>query len=240
MLSDPQTQTRFSEGRIFPQTPWSLIRQSQDAADPQAMASLDRLARAYWRPLYVCVRAMGYDHPAAEDEVQRLFEVIASRDSLRAVMPGESRFRSFMVTCLKNSMASQHRWKTRIKRGEGVVPGLLEEDLQVMAHDEPEVAMDRAWAREVFERAFTLLEVDAARRGRAEAFVVLMPVLRGEAPEGGYAALGVQLAVAEGTVRKMVFDLRARLGLLIRNEVASTVVNPAEVEDEVRYLVSLI
>jgi RNA polymerase sigma factor (sigma-70 family) len=240
MQSDSPAQTRFSEGQIFPQTPWSLIRRSQDAADPMAMASLDRLARAYWRPLYACVRAMGYDHAAAEDEVQRLFEVIASRDSLREVMPGESRFRSFMVTCLKNSMASQHRWKTRVKRGEGVELEVLEEGLQVLADDDPEMAMDRAWAREVFERAFTLLKEDAAKRDRAEAFVVLMPVLRGEAPAGGYAALGVQLAVTEGTVRKMVFDLRARLGLLIRNEVAATVVNPAEVEGEVRYLVSLI
>ena len=63
--------------------------------------------------------------------------------------------------------------------------------------------------------------------------------LRGESPLGGYAALGVLLVVAEGAAREMVFDLRARLGVLIRNEVATTVADPAEVDDEVRYLVSL-
>ena len=48
------------------------------------------------------------------------------------------------------------------------------------------------------------------------------------------------LSATEAGARKMVFDLRARLGVMIRREVAATVVNPAEEEDELRYLLSLL
>ena len=100
--------------------------------------------------------------------------------------------------------------------------------------------MDRAWVRELFDRAMARLAEDATERGRGEIFAVLKPVLAGEMPEGGYAALAVTLGSTDGTVRKMVFDYRARLGVLIRQEVAQTVADPADVDDELRHLVALL
>jgi hypothetical protein len=84
---------RDESPNVFPNTSWSLIRQSQDIANPEAVQALDQLARAYWRPLHACVCAMGYTYQDAEDAVQRMFEQLVSRDSLRAVLPGETRFR---------------------------------------------------------------------------------------------------------------------------------------------------
>lgn len=237
--------SRFGRERLFPNTPWSLIQQSQVPEDTRALAALDALARAYWRPLYACVRAMGIDHAPAEDQVQRTFETLVMRDSLRAVVPGQVRFRSFLMACLKNTVVSSHRHDMSQKRGEGVVPEPLDGKaaLSVTEHaatTSPELALDRAWAREVFERAFVRLEADALKRGRADAFTILRPMLRGEALTDGYAGLSVQLQVTEGTVRKMAFDLRARLGAMIRQEVAATVADPAEVDDELRHLMALL
>ena len=229
---------------VFPNTQWSLIRLSQEAGNPAALAALDRLARCYWRPLYACVRAMGYTHQGAEDAVQRMFEQLVSRDSLRAVLPGETRFRSFLITCLKNSLASEHRARLRQKRGGGVEMESLDAEEVTERGDPlampPEVTLDREWAREIFARALGQLEADTARRGRQAVFQELQPVLRGEQPEGGYAGVAARLGVTEGTARKTVFDLRARLGAMIRREVTATVVAPAEVDEELRYLVSLL
>ena len=69
---------------------------------------------------------------------------------------------------------------------------------------------------------------------------MLKPVIAGEMPDGGYAALAEKLATVEGTVRKMVFDFRARLGGLVRQEVELTVSDPADVDDELRHLVALL
>jgi len=237
---------RFPQERIFPTTPWSLVRDSHDEANPRAMAALDRLARAYWRPLYACVRAMGFPHSQAEDEVQKMFEKLLSRETLQRMVPGQTRFRFFLLACLKNSVSSSRRMDMAGKRGEGVVPDRLEDAPEAMQmrsncpNASPEVAMDRAWAQEVFERAFTLLQEDAVKRGREAQFAVLLPLLRGAFPDCGYAGLAARLEVSEGAVRKMVFDLRARLGILIRQQVAATVVDPAEVDEELRHLLSLI
>ena len=238
---------RKNEGQhnlLFPNTSWSLIRQSQEVANPDALRALDALARAYWRPLYACVRSMGYAHQGAEDAVQRMFEQLVSRDSLRAVLPGETRFRSFLITCLKNSMASEYRARTRQKRGGGVnVDSLGPEEMAELGDEislPPEETLDREWAREIFARCLELLEADAVERGRQAVFAEVRSVLRGEQPAGGYAALAERLGATEGGARKMVFDLRARLGVMIRREVAATVVDPAEVDEELRYLLSLL
>ncbi len=229
---------------MFPNTAWSLIRQSQEVADPEALQALDRLARSYWRPLYVYVRSAGHNQQEAEDAVQRFFEQMLTRGSLRAVIPGETRFRSFLIACLKRSMVSEHRAQGRQKRGgqqelEPLTPE-MEEVLEGEAGLPPEMTLDRAWAEDLFERSFAQLEADAVERGREGAFAILRPVLRGVPPEGGYQALAVQMGVSEGTARKMVFDLRARLGVMIRRAVAATVADPAETEDELRYLFSLL
>ena len=238
--------SRFPNKPLFPSTPWSLIVDAHDEGNPRAMAALDRLAHAYWRPMYACVRAMGFAHAQAEDEVQRMFERLLSRETLRSVAPGQTRFRYFLLACLKNSVSSSKRMEMAGKRGEGMVPERLEDAPEAMQKQSdcpnvsPEVVMDRAWAQEVFERAFTLLEADAVKRGREGQFAVLLPLLRGAFPDRGYAGLAARLEVSEGTARKMVFDLRARLGLLIRKQVEATVVDPAEVDDELRHLLSLL
>lgn len=245
-MPDLASASRFPHKPLFPSTPWSLIVDSHDEGNPRAMAALDRLAHAYWRPLYACVRAMGFAHAQAEDEVQRMFERLLTRETLRTVAPGQTRFRYFLLTCLKNSVSSSKRMEMAGKRGDGVVPDRLEdspETLQLRANCQsasPEVAMDRAWAQEVFERAFTLLEADAVKRGREAQFAILLPLLRGAIPDCGYAGLADRLHVSEGAARKMVFDLRARLGLLIRKQVEATVVDPAEVDEELRHLLSLL
>ena len=236
--------TQGEENSLFPNTSWSLIRQTQEVANPDALRALDALARAYWRPLYACVRSMGYAHQGAEDAVQRMFEQLVSRDSLRVVLPGETRFRSFLITCLKNSMASEYRARTRQKRGGSMEIESMGPDELAELGDEislpPEEAMDREWAREIFTKGMEQLEADAVARGRQAVFAVVLPVLRGEQPMGGYAGLATRLSITEGGARKIVFDLRARLGVMIRREVAATVVDPAEVEDELRYLLSLL
>jgi RNA polymerase sigma-70 factor (ECF subfamily) len=217
--------------------------QSTDAS--KAIAQLDRLARTYWRPLYAYVRGTGRTHEQAADEVQAFFASLVMRDSLRQVQPGVTRFRSFLLACLKNSLASAGRRDLAQKRGgnashvpldelgSGVVPPIPNAAT-------PQEALDRVWAQEIFDRAFDRLQCDARDRGREEIFTILRPVLLGATPEGGYAAVGADLGVTEGTARKMVFDLRVRFGEFLRQEVLQTVARAEDVEDELRYLLGLL
>jgi hypothetical protein len=63
-----------------------------------------------------------------------------------------------------------------------------------------------------------------------------MPYLTdaGELPP--YAAVAAELGLSEGAVKVAVHRLRQRFGAVLKLEIAETVLNPAEVDDEVREL----
>ena len=42
--------------RGFHTTHWSIIALASDAQSPGSLAALEKLCRAYWFPLYACVR----------------------------------------------------------------------------------------------------------------------------------------------------------------------------------------
>jgi hypothetical protein len=101
---------------------------------------------------------MGIDHEQAKDEVQRTFETLVMRDSLRAVVPVQVRFRSFLMACLNKTVVSSHRRDIAHKCGQGLVPEPLDGKaaqsvIGPAAATSPELALDRASARAVFERA---------------------------------------------------------------------------------------
>ena len=51
-----------------------------------------------------------------------------------------------------------------------------------------------------------------------------------------YAEIGATLGMSEGAVKVAIHRLRRRFQELVRDEVAQTVDGPAEVEEEMRYL----
>lgn len=176
----------------FPETRWSVIAGAQAAEPAGVLPALDLLARAYWKPLYCYVRSTGCSHAQAADAVQGFFASVFSRETLRRVAPSTTRFRVFLLVCLKNWLASDARRATAAKRGgsQQVLEPLHELPFDIVPPALPETtpseALDRAWAREVFDRAFARLAEDAARRGRAEMFGALRPILFGASVEGGF------------------------------------------------------
>jgi len=60
--------------------------------------------------------------------------------------------------------------------------------------------------------------------------------LSGDAPVSSYRELGEALGMSEDAVKVAVHRLRRRFGELLREEIAETVGDPSEVDDEIRYL----
>ena len=76
--------------------------------------------------------------------------------------------------------------------------------------------------------------------GKRDLFERLKGFVWGEKSGLSYAAMAEQLGMTEGAVKVAVHRLRQRYGELLRAEIAQTVATPAEVEEELRYLVSVI
>src|SRR5438128_12699205 len=100
----------------------------------------------------------------------------------------------------------------------------------------PERLFDLRWAVTVVEHALRRLREECERKGRRRLFHALSSHLTAERDEVSYANLSAALGIAESAVKKQLHTMRQRYRSLLRNEVAHTVENPADVEDEIRYL----
>ena len=60
--------------------------------------------------------------------------------------------------------------------------------------------------------------------------------LLGQAPPGGYAEIARRLDSTEGAVKVSVHRLRRRFQAQLKHDIAETVADSADVDDEIRYL----
>ncbi len=232
---------------LFPMTMWSAVIGTGDADEVGALRALDRLARAYWRPLYVFVRQRGLVHEDASDAVQGFFAHLLSKEMLHRVERRETRFRTFLLHCFTNWLISAQRRETAAKRGGNNfhVP-LAEFDSEsgwIVARetDSPEVAFDRRWAHTIFQRAQERLGLEIASQERADYLRELhRRVFHPGADGPNWAEVAQRFGMSEGAVRKAALELRGRFAGLLRAEVLEVVSDPTEVDAELRYLFELL
>jgi RNA polymerase sigma-70 factor (ECF subfamily) len=80
------------------------------------------------------------------------------------------------------------------------------------------------------------LQQEFSEAGKDELFNMLRNYLVEGATEMSYAEGARRLGMSEAALRKAVERLRLRYQELFRQEIAHTVTSPAEVEDELRHL----
>lgn len=228
----------------FPATAWSMLRQTCDNAPEEALAGWERLARAYWQPLYAFLRRRGMAHDAAADDIQGFFAHLLSKDFLRSIERGNGLFRSFLITSLQNWRADQNRAATARKRGGGLTHIPLDEletagTMPLAPEDSPEEAFDRRWARTVYDNSLATLHIRLTSRGREPQFLQLRGLLNGQG-SAKYQEIAAALGMSESAVKQAALELRREFGGVLRNEIRRTVADETQVDDEVRYLIRLL
>ena len=230
-----------SEG--FDTTNWSLVLAVMDSAPGRSFDALERLCSRYWFPVYASIRRHGNDVHQAEDLTQGFFEFVIEHGLLQRAQRDRGRFRSFILSSLNNFLHNQHDRATAAKRGgkHRIVPLDDTDAEQILASEPPQTgdSFDRRWAVTLIRRVTENLRAEFAGRGRAAVYDALAPHLSGEPSRGDYERIAGSLAMETGTVRVALHRLRHRFGELLRSEVAYTVANPDEVEEEIRYLLSV-
>jgi hypothetical protein len=213
----------------------------------EALTGLERLARAYWKPLYVFARQRGATHDAAADEVQGFFEYLLSRDMLQKVQRGEVRFRSFLLRCFTNWLVNEHQKNGAAKRGGGAALLRIDElDSQMdepalIEGKSPDTAYDQGWAQALVDQAMKRLELELEQRENREFLLELKQrtfATTGAGPD--WEELALRHGMTHGAVRKAATDQRRRFGVLLRTEVRNVVSKDEEVDDELRYLIELL
>jgi RNA polymerase sigma factor (sigma-70 family) len=232
---------------VFVTTHWSVVLSARQKDSPRSSDALETLCRTYWYPLYAYVRRQGHSPPDAQDLTQEFFARLLQKDYLKAAAQEKGRFRTFLIVALKRFLANEWDRARAQKRGGGQLAVPLDTELAEQRYlGEP---LESATADRVFERrwALTLLDRTMARlreeftgAGKAEEFDRLKVCLTAERGEISYAEIAAALAMSESTARVAVHRLRRRFREVFREEIAHTVSGPEEIEEEVRYLMSVL
>lgn len=83
------------------------------------------------------------------------------------------------------------------------------------------------------------LAAEYQANGTGERFALLEQFLPGEESDPTYAEAGAHLGVAERTIKSDVHRLKKRYRDLLRAEIAHTVGTPAEIDEELRHLLTV-
>ena len=229
----------------FPTTRWTLVVAAADPQRKDARSALVSLCEGYWYPLYAYVRRRGYPAEQAQDLTQEFFVRVLEGRYLDRADPEKGRFRSFILTSLKFFVADEEDRHRARKRGGGVLVPLEfssgEERYQhEPAHDEtPERIFERRWALSMLDRVVERLRDEFLQHGRPEHFERLKVFLLGQS-DTPYATLASEMHTSEGALKVAIHRLRKRYRDLFRQEIADTVVDPTEVEFELRFLAAVL
>jgi RNA polymerase sigma factor (sigma-70 family) len=242
---NPTAKTTGPAGGIFATTHWTVVLAAGRGDSRQADVALEELCRTYWYPLYAYVRRHGHSREDAEDLTQGFFARLLEKNYLEGITSDKGRFRAFLLVALKRFLANEWDRANTQKRGGGVIPLSLDwQDAEMRyqinpAHNlSPDKLYDRAWAVIVLERVITRLRDENGADGKAGQYEQLKPFLmvgKGEIPYGQAAA---ELKMSEGAVRVAVHRLRRRYRELLRDEIAQTLANPAQADEEMQALFS--
>lgn len=232
----------FSPAR-FPTTQWSRVISAGGPDAPEAKASLAELCHAYWYPLYAYIRRRGHDPERARDLTQDFFARALEKGLLAEADPARGRFRSFLRTVCAHFLANRRDWERARKRGGGRpvlsidAAGAEGQYARELADGlTPERIFDRSWALTLLARVLDVLGREYDEAGKADTFGALRGVLAGEAEESSYAAIAARLGTTPGAARVAAHRLRRRYGELLRREIAATLADPEQIDDEIRDL----
>src|SRR5258708_4498387 len=146
--------------RVFATTHWSVVLSAGQKDSAQAAASLEKLCRAYWYPLYAYVRRRGYSPEDAQDLTQGFFARLLERDYVKQAERERGKFRTFLLTTFSHFLADDWDRAHRLKRGGNreviSIDALTAEEryrLEPADLADPVKLFERRWATTLLERA---------------------------------------------------------------------------------------
>lgn len=225
----------------FPVTRWSVVA----AAGVRSAVALEELCAAYWRPLYAHARRQGLNPSDADDRVQAFFCQLLERDGVAQAERSRGRFRTFLLCSFGNHLRDAHDHATAQRRDARRLLWLDALDAEARLAHEPAVpasadgAFDRAWALQVLDLVMADLADECQRTGKERQFAAFRPVLAGDA-EARIPELAAELGLHPGATKVALHRLRERWRTLLRERVADTVADPADIDDELRHLVTAV
>jgi RNA polymerase sigma factor (sigma-70 family) len=230
----------------FTATHWSMVLDAQSELRA-ARAALEKLCRIYWRPIYSFVRRQGIGPEDAEDLTQGFFALLLERKDLDTVRKEKGRLRPYLLASLKNFLTDGRRRAVAIKRGKGqrLIP--FEEvregeriDVERSDRLTADQVYERRWAFTVLEQVMSRLRDEYRSAGNLRFFDQMKKMFMDEPGRPSRAQVASEFDMTENAVKQAFYRFRQRYQTLFREEIAHTVAIPSDIEDELRYLITVV
>jgi RNA polymerase sigma factor (sigma-70 family) len=243
MNHDERQLSAANQRRDFQTTQWSVVMAAGKISSPNATVALEQLCSTYWFPLYAFVRRRGFEAQQAADLTQGFFADLLSRQDLRTIDPQKGRFRSFLLSAIKNFVANQIDYQTARKRGGDVQTLPMDFDqadqrLRLEPYHErtPESVFLRQWALTLIEQARQAVRREYIESDKESLFETLQVFLSGETADLSYREVAQKLDKSEGAIKVAVHRLRQQFHKQIREQISRTVETEAEIDSEIQDL----
>jgi RNA polymerase sigma-70 factor (ECF subfamily) len=240
--------TPSTHTHTFHTTRWTLIGNARGES-PEAREALSELCASYYGPVVSFLRREGRDEDAARELAHEFFARLLAGDSLDGVDRERGRFRSYLLGAVKHFLANHRRDAAREKRGGGAEHLIIRETLETTAESgvadagslavevDQDAAFDREWALAIVERSLALLEAECASAGQSAQLTELKAWLSPAATRAPQADIAARLGLSEGALKVAIHRLRRRFREITRAEVAQTLHDMDDLDDEMRHLV---
>ena len=212
---------------------------------PGSAEALSELCQLYWYPLYGFTRRRGYNPEEARDLTQGFSLHLLERRVLTRVDPEKGKFRSFLLASLQNFLLTNDVRNRCLKRGGQIEfisfdATLAEDNYRAEAVDPltPEKIFDARWGMALLDQAMARLKNKYSAQGKTAVFEVLKPFVdmpnRRDPPP--YQEVADELSVSVENAKVLIHRLRKQYTALVREEIARTVEDAADIDGEIHAL----
>jgi RNA polymerase sigma factor (sigma-70 family) len=227
----------------FQTTHWSLVLAAGKLTSPESAKALAELCQAYWGAVYVFVRRQIADVHEAQDLTQAFFTQLLDKNIVAVAQPSRGRFRSFLLTSVRNFLLNEWDKQKALKRGGGQKVLALDFQQADSKHSlepadtlTPERLFERQWALALLDQVMARLRAEYVKARKENLFDRLKGTMSGGEADTSLAEIAEQLGISANAAKVAAHRLRKRYRELLRGEVGQTLADAEEIDDEIRQL----
>ena len=219
---------------LFPDTKWTILAEATLNGEDSGRDALGKICLKYKDPVEKIIFSRGVHKERVEDVRQDFFLSLMEGSFFKKAKQEQGKFRSFLLTALRQFLIDDYRKFTAEKRG-GIQQHVeIEPDSATVEIDNTE--FDLVWAETLFDAALDTVGKEIVEKRGNEAWQLLQKFLSGDSEEQNYQTLADALDMSIGGAKAEVSRMRSKFRKQLRTEVSVTVSAPHEIDEELRYL----